>query len=104
MPTSLTNGGNHNLEATMIKWVEETIVEWHQSEILALTRKQQNKAFERAKFLDPNVPIVESFGNWGCFRWGAYNNPSGYHNDYVRRSSINQHAIFVHLSNCPLAR
>ncbi|KAJ5682497.1 hypothetical protein N7462_005662 [Penicillium macrosclerotiorum] len=30
MPTGLTHGGDRNLEATMIKWVDDTIVEWHQ--------------------------------------------------------------------------
>ena len=26
---------------------------------------------------------MESSGNWGYFRWGANNSPSGYYNDYV---------------------
>ncbi|KAE8332318.1 hypothetical protein BDV39DRAFT_200466 [Aspergillus sergii] len=72
MPNGLPRGGDRNVEAMMIQWVNDTWVDWHQS-----------KDFTRDKFHDSNISIVESYGNWGTFRWGANGSPSGYYNDYV---------------------
>ncbi|KAK6815410.1 hypothetical protein RU639_008880 [Aspergillus parasiticus] len=72
MPSGLPRGGDRNVEAMMIQWVNDTWVDWHQS-----------KDFKRDKFHDSNISIVESYGNWGTFRWGANGSPSGYYNDYV---------------------
>jgi len=74
MPTGLTHGGDRDLEATMIKWVDDTIVEWHQVRLslpsISVLRTLLNSSY-RTRILNGNYSSTQMSQSWRVLGIGA---------------------------------